>query len=199
MLRNIKAIPHFLLFKRSLAKPIIEMDLRRWMRECKYAGEIHFSLGVLAWLLELENTNEFRNLFYYRIGRPAGVWDRFLLSLAMILYKPIDTLQILTPSIGPGLLIKHGFGSVIDAVRIGKNCLIFQEVIIGQKDMDQTGKPVIGNSVHIGLGAKILGPITVGDNVDIGANSVVIRDVHPNSVVAGIPARFIKHITNRED
>lgn len=171
----------------------------RWIQECKPSRSAKSTWENLPWLLELENTNEFRNFFYYRIGHPAGTWQKFLLTLAVLLYKPLDNLYILTPSIGPGLLIKHGFGSVIDAEKIGKDCLIFQEVVIGYKDKNRTGKPVIGNNVHVGPGAKILGSVTIGDNVDIGTNAVITRDVPKNSVVAGIPARIIKHLSNRGD
>lgn len=169
----------------------------RWIQEYGSSRSANSIWENLAWLLELKNTIEFRNFFYYRVGHPTRIWDRILLSLAINLYKPLDSLHILTPSIGPGLLIKHGLGSVIDAEKIGNNCLIFQEVVVGYKDKNRTGKPIIGNNVHIGPGAKILGSVTIGDNVDIGANAVVTGDVSPNSVVAGIPVRFIRHLSSR--
>lgn len=88
--------------------------------------------------------------------------------------------------IGGGLLIPHPNGIVIhpDAA-IGPNCLLFQQVTIGDAD----GVPVLGGHVDVGAGAKVLGRIHVGDNARIGANSVVLRDVAAGSTVAGVPAR----------
>jgi serine O-acetyltransferase len=57
--------------------------------------------------------------------------------------------------------------------------------------------PVIGNNVYIGPGARIIGNIIVGDNVIIGANAVVVKDVSPYSVVAGVPAKIIAYITEQ--
>jgi len=89
----------------------------------------------------------------------------------------------LNTKIGGGLLIPHPNGIVIHPGSIiGQNCLIFQQVTIA-------GKVQIGYHVDIGAGAKILGPVVIGDNVRIGANSVVTKDVPAWSSVAGIPAK----------
>lgn len=100
----------------------------------------------------------------------------------------------LTSKIGGGLLIPHPNGIVIhpDSV-IGVNCLIHQQVTIGVK-RDSNQPPTLGNHVDIGAGAKIIGPITVGDDVLIGANSVVVKDVSARLIVAGIPAKAIGNI-----
>lgn len=73
---------------------------------------------------------------------------------------------------------------------IGSYCLIGPHVVIGGRSGHKS-VPVIGNRVFVGAGAKVLGPITVGDGAVIGANAVVIDDVPPRTVVAGIPARVI--------
>lgn len=88
-----------------------------------------------------------------------------------------------------GLLIPHPNGIVLHPKStIGPNCLIFQQVTIGEKD---GGIPKIGGHVDIGAGAKVLGGIVVGNHVCIGANAVVINDVADGCTVAGIPARVI--------
>lgn len=91
--------------------------------------------------------------------------------------------------IGGGLRLTHANGIVIHpSAVIGTNCLIFQQVTIGSNGK---GVPTIGNGVDIGAGAKLLGPITVGDNAIIGANAVVLQDVPPGATAVGIPARII--------
>lgn len=98
-------------------------------------------------------------------------------------------------SIGPGFFIRHFSGIFIfPSVKIGRNFTISQGVTIGKKYRgEKTGVPVIGDNVFIGPGAKILGKITVGNNVAIGANAVVTKDVPENAVVVGIPARVISY------
>lgn len=83
----------------------------------------------------------------------------------------------------------HPFATVVNAEKIGKNCIIFQQVTVGMKNGE---KPIILDNVTITCGAKVLGGITIGNNVIIGANAVVVKDVPDNSVVAGIPAKVIK-------
>ena len=96
-------------------------------------------------------------------------------------------------SIGKGTKFPHcALGSLFHpAVRIGENCVILHGVTIGGK-AGRNGLPIIGNNVWIGTHAIILGDIHIGDNSIIGAGSIVLKDVEPNSVVAGNPARVIK-------
>ncbi|MBU8933255.1 MAG: serine O-acetyltransferase [candidate division Zixibacteria bacterium] len=105
-------------------------------------------------------------------------------------------------SIGSGFFVDHGAGVVIgETTIIGKNCVLFHNVTLGG-----TGKhtdkrhPTLGDNVFIGTAATLLGPITVGHNVKIGANSfIVMCDVPSNSTVAGTPARIIKKNGTRCD
>lgn len=93
----------------------------------------------------------------------------------------------LNSQIGGGLLMPHPNGIVIHPhVKIGPNCLIFQQVTIGQRN---GGVPTIGGHVDIGAGAKILGPINIGDHAVIGANAVVLNDVPAGFTAVGIPAK----------
>jgi serine O-acetyltransferase len=90
--------------------------------------------------------------------------------------------------IGGGLLIPHPNGIVIHPdVKIGPNCLIFQQVTIGSRNRD--GVPVIGGHVDIGAGAKVLGRIILHDHSAVGANAVVTSSVPLGTTVVGIPAR----------
>jgi len=94
-------------------------------------------------------------------------------------------------NIGPGFYIGHFGGIIINAnCYIGRNCNISQGVTIGSSNRGvRRGCPRLGDNVYIGPGAKIIGSITVGNNVAIGANAVVTKDVADHAVVAGVPAR----------
>ncbi len=96
--------------------------------------------------------------------------------------------------LGKNLILGYGaLGIVIhDTARIGDNVHIDQGVTIGG-NATQRGAPRIGNHVYIGAGAKILGPISIGDGSVIGANAVVVRDVPPRSLVVGIPGRVLRN------
>lgn len=95
--------------------------------------------------------------------------------------------------IGDKLFIDHGTGVVIgETAEVGNNVTIYQGVTLGGTGK-QKGKrhPTVGNNVVVSTGAKVLGSITIGDNARIGAGSVVLRDVPPNTTVVGIPGKIV--------
>jgi len=93
--------------------------------------------------------------------------------------------------LGGGLIIPHANGIVIhQAVELGVNCLVHQQVTIGVKRGSPVA-PVIKGHVDIGAGAKVIGPIVIGEHALIGANAVVVCDVEPYAIVAGVPAKVI--------
>ena len=97
-----------------------------------------------------------------------------------------------TCEIGEGTTFGYkGIGVVVNnRARIGKNCMISQNVTIGGRS-GRHDVPIIGDNCLIGARAKVLGPITIGDNVVIGVNAVMISDAPSNTVWAGVPAREI--------
>ncbi|WOO41447.1 serine O-acetyltransferase [Rubellicoccus peritrichatus] len=98
-----------------------------------------------------------------------------------------------TTDIGSGFYIGH-FGGIVVNWRstIGKNCNISHGVTLGQANRGRNkGYPIVGDDVYIGPGAKIIGAVKVGNNVAIGANCVVTKDIPDNSVVVGIPGKVI--------
>ncbi len=103
--------------------------------------------------------------------------------------------------IGKRLVIDHGMGIVIgETAEIGDDCLIYHGVTLGGTGKE-SGKrhPTIGNNVLIGTGAKVLGPFTVGDNCRIAANSVVLKEIPPDSTAVGVPARIVKRAGQKVD
>jgi len=198
IIRKIKAYPLKYLLDRSPTKAVIEKDIQWWVHMIDRSRSDDTLFEKLMFLLYAENLEEFRNIFYYRIGNPSGFLKKSLLALSKMMYKPRSTLSISSPSVGPGLVIMHGFGTVIDAEKMGENCLVFQDVVIGTKN-EADDRPTIGNYVHISVGSKVLGRITIGDHAVIAANSVVTKDMPPNSLALGIPARIIKEAGNKAE
>lgn len=136
----------------------------------------------------------------YRFGRwRYTVKPSLIRKPFSLLYKVLNVIsEILTSvelpcevSLGRGVVIEHAFDIVIsgDAV-LGDDVVLRNGVTIGLRHRAFRGSPVIGNRVDIGAGAKILGPITIGDDVSIGANAVVLTNVPANSIAVGIPAHI---------
>lgn len=118
------------------------------------------------------------------LARWISTWNRFLTGIEI---HP-------GAQVGRRLFIDHGMGVVIgETAIIGDDCTLYHGVTLGGTSLEQGKRhPTLGNNVVIGAGAKILGPITLGDNSSVGANSVVIKEVPKNSTAVGIPARVAK-------
>jgi serine O-acetyltransferase len=100
-------------------------------------------------------------------------------------------------TVGRRLFIDHGMGVVIgETAVIGDDCTLYHGVTLGGTSWNKGKRhPTLGNGVVVGAGAKILGPITVGDAAKIGSNAVVVRDVPEGATVVGIPARVVEEPT----
>lgn len=96
--------------------------------------------------------------------------------------------------IGKGLFIDHGMGVVIgETAEIGDYCTLYQGVTLGGTGKDKGKRhPTLGNNVLVGSGAKILGPMTIGDNARIAAGAVVLDAVPANATAVGVPARVVR-------
>ena len=95
-------------------------------------------------------------------------------------------------SIGRRFFIDHGMGVVIgETAIVGDDVMLYHDVTLGGRSLDRVKRhPTVGNQVTIGAGARVLGNVNVGDGAQIGANSVVTKDVPANSVAVGIPAQI---------
>ena len=153
----------------------ISAEIADWSRERKRPGERNPGKKLLASIRDYQKSRGLR--------RKLAVLRHRFWSAVSGADIPINSM------IGGGLLIPHPNGIVIHpGARIGPNCLLFQQVTIG----DANGVPTIGGHVDIGAGAKILGRIHVGDHARIGANAVVLTDVPAGATMVGIPARPVK-------
>ena len=103
--------------------------------------------------------------------------------------------------IGRRFFIDHGMGVVIgETAIIGDDCMLYHGVTLGGTTWDKVKRhPTLKNGVVIGAGAKILGPITLGNNVRVGSNSVVVRSIDDNETVVGIPGRIVKKKVENDD
>ena len=137
----------------------------------------------------------FHAMCFYRLGN--ALWERkfyFMARFFSHLGRFFTGIEIHPGArIGRGFFIDHGMGVVIgETAEIGENCTLYHGVTLGGTSWAKEKRhPTLGDNVVVGAGAKVLGPFTVGSNSRIGANSVVIKEVPPNSTVVGVPGRVV--------
>ena len=158
--------------------------------------------GFWVFLRELRVTESFQYIFWMRTCRftkSNPILKFFFFPFAAIMlhrytYKYGISVPY-TTEIGSGFYIGHFGGIVVNGKsKIGKNCNLSHGVTLGKANRGRNaGYPTIGDNVYIGPGAKIVGAVKVGNNVAIGANCVVTRDIPDNAVVVGIPGRVISY------
>lgn len=138
----------------------------------------------------------FHAVFFYRISH--NLWNAgfYLLSRLVSGFARFLTGIEIHPAakIGAGFFIDHGMGVVIgETSEIGEDVLLYQGVTLGGTGKEKGKRhPTLGRHVVVGAGAKVLGPIDIGNYVKIGANSVVLKPVPDYSIVVGVPGRIIK-------
>lgn len=128
-----------------------------------------------------------RAIFFHRIAHALYSCRLFFIArLVADVSRTLTGIEIHPGAVlGKRLVIDHGVGCVIgETAVVGDDCVIFHGVTLGGMKFEPVKRhPTVGNNVLIGTGAKILGPILIGDNTKIGANAVVIKDVPENSVI----------------
>lgn len=138
----------------------------------------------------------FKAMIYYRVAHKQYVKGHYFLA-RLISQRAVRKTGIeIHPGaqIGKGFFIDHGTGVVIgETAIIGDNVTLYQGVTLGGTGKEHGKRhPTIGNNVMISTGAKVLGSFKIGDNCKIGAGSVVLEEVPPNSTVVGVPGRVVK-------
>lgn len=173
-------LPHYLCFLASDTniKSLIKMDIEEMNRRLKKSKGLFFYLASHA---------PYRNLFYYRIGR--------MLWFLRTLLKPYPRFFISNnvKSIGGAFVLNHPYGTIINAHSIGEYFTVCQLTTIGNKQHGRNDLlPSIGRHVSFGASVNIIGDVRIGDNVVIGAGSVVVKDIPNNCIAVGNPAKIIK-------
>ena len=155
----------------------------------RYSGKTDFRTFLYNILLN----NGFKYTFWLRMC----MCNKSKIFILLLRYYSDKYLIEISPAtdIGKGLYLGHAMGIVIAGQSsLGNNCNISQFVTIGVKNRGAyKGSPIIGNDVYIGPWAKIIGSVRVGDDVAIGANCVVTKDVPSHAVVVGVPARIVSY------
>jgi serine O-acetyltransferase len=125
----------------------------------------------------------------------AAGWQRLAKLPALVNFVLFGIEVTPRMPIGPGLVLMHTQGTVLGATSIGRNVTIYHQVTLGAVTMDfgytPTLRPTVGDDVVIGVGAKVLGGLTLGRGSVIGANAVVIKSVLPGHVAVGIIAKTL--------
>jgi serine O-acetyltransferase len=148
--------------------------------------------GVLPTLLTLR----FAAAFLYRASSCAGHVAPVLGSVLKQVNHLVTGADIAwSARIGPGLVLWHPTGVVIGSgVVIGRDARVQQGITLGaaRSRSGEDGDPELGDDVYVGAGARVLGPVRVGDRARIGANAVVLTDVPAGASAVGVPARIVR-------
>ena len=164
---------------------LIREDLRAKARYSCGGDSLKQVLRVLGW------DGTFATMFY-RASQFCYRHHLGLIGAILSQLNPILTHAVIgrRAQFGPGFIILHSIGLVINTgVQGGSNITIENGVTIGA---EKGHAPVLGDNVYIGAGARIIGNVRVGNDVRIGANAVVVKDVPDNATVVGIPARVVR-------
>lgn len=182
-------------------------DLFEWIKMDSTNYKEYYNGGIFSWrtLLHQSRTSPISDQWFiwkyihtmriceYHLNQATffhsviGRW--YLYKLRKV--SRITGFQIPPGTMGPGLTIWHWGPIIVNPLaRIGRNCTLNPGVIVGHKTPGDPA-PIIGDNVFIGGGAKVIGPIKIGDNVVIAPNAVVVKDVENNAKIGGVPAHLL--------
>lgn len=173
------------------------------LKDCLSDGLADFEVDLARWQLRFDDPKDlFERLllaphleatYFYRVSRACFLRNvKQVPQVIAALSKLMTGTEIyFSAEIKPGLKLIHGVGCVIGTgCKVGSHFTVYQGVTIGDKLGKDTGKqPVIGDRVIVSAGAQVLGPVTIGSETVVGANSVVLDSVPDRCVVVGVPAR----------
>jgi len=180
---------------------------RSELNDYKHADQLALNRKRSTWLVDslkrslfwekilvADYLNALRKMEYYT-NIKRNVFQNIYYIFVIYRYKKLGFkihVNIPINVVGPGLTIFHlGPITINSGVTIGHNCTLYPGVIIGENKFHDN-VPTIGNNVFFAAGAKVFGKVKIGNNVVVGPNSVVIKDIPDNCVVSGVPAKIIK-------
>jgi serine O-acetyltransferase len=166
-------------------------SLRMLVEDLRQKAQGHYQSDGPSALLKVLSTDGTSAMVLYRLMQGSRESHLTALEIAFNKLNAIVNNCVIGrgTDFGPGFVLFHATGVVINGqVRGGANVHLQHEVTIGDDGIGSPS-PTLGSNIRIGAGAKIIGPVTVGDGARIGANAVVVHDVGPDSTVVGIPAR----------
>lgn len=191
IIKRVLALPHlFAFYVISKRNPEEACNIRKDVAVMNKRCHCQQSLAYY-----LVNRNPYRNVFYYRLK------TRWVKLLKWFLPEyPGFYITTNVKRMGGGIFaLNHPYGTILNAKEIGENFTVCQLTTLGNKEHGRNDlTPIIGDNVSLGANVNIIGDIKIGNNVVIGAGSVVVKDVPENCIVAGNPARIIKTLHNEE-
>lgn len=176
----IRFLFHIIFFYKSTSKNLIKIDLKNEIEQYK----IPLCNNILQLLWALKFDPYFLSLFYYRIGPSKS-------SICKIFKYETSSFHIIGDNIESDITLYHPFSTIINAKSIGSGLKIRNTTTIGNIHNSQDYRPIIGNNVDIGANSVIIGKIKIGNNVTIGAGTLINKDVPDNAIVVGNPFRII--------
>lgn len=179
--------PHAILYWCSNQKQAIYEDT---MADMNFRSANITGASAVLYVLLLDRF--YRSLFYYRIGLPS--------LFVSWLWRGDSSFSITAKNVMGGVFCVHPSSTYLNAHYIGRNFTCRQNTTIGNKSDDKPSeRPTIGDNVTLGANVVIIGNVRIGNNVTIGAGSVVVRDVPDNAIVVGNPARIIKYNSSHDN
>lgn len=176
------ATPLYVFFRLSKNYEECIYELRQWE---KTIGTVPYESNFLCFIRMCAGFPEYRSLLLFRLGS-AGQLLSWIVPHQKTTFFITDKEKI-----GKGLILQHGYSTILFPERMGSDCQVWHNVTIGRAH-EKGPRPVIGNNVKICAGAIVLGGITIGDNTTIAAGSVVVKDVPNDCVVCGNPAYIMR-------
>ena len=176
-------LPCYIIYRiNSKARDLIKADIEAFYQRNRKIR----SKGDIYLFSKLMCERCYRSVYYHRVGRIGQI-------LALVYGKESTLLIFTSVKLGGGIYSAHAFSSVINAKSVGKNFSFRQSTTIGNKiDGRNDLVPTIGDNVILGSNVVIIGDVRIGDNVIIGAGSVVVKDIPSNSIVVGNPAKVLR-------
>lgn len=174
------------------SKKELRLFLKEDAKANKISGYVQYMLELLYGSTHAHVVHYLRSLrkyeYYLNTHSPLRFYYKFKNRRLGLRYG----IMIFPNTVGYGLRIPHFEGGVIiNCKSMGCFCSVNSGVVVGNKD-SQENRAIIGNNVGIGVGAKVIGSVSIGNNVFIAPNAVVVKDIPDNVVVAGVPAKYLK-------